>query len=86
MTQPTKDPAYINGVWRDVPMVDGMEVGSSPYANALYEANVVGAMKVREPLRSIALYQAKQAWDERAKARGLSCLMPTENLATSGAV
>lgn len=78
METSTTDRDYIDGVWRDVPMVAGMELGSTPYANAVYEINVVQAKNAKEPFRSMAMYQARRAWGARAKARGLDCPMPAD--------
>lgn len=72
------DRTYIDGIWRDVPMIAGMEIGSSPYADATYEVNVMQSRRAREPFSSMAMYFAEQGWNARAKARGLHCPMPTD--------
>lgn len=70
------DREYVDGIWRDVPMIAGMEVGPSPYADATYEVNVAQSKRAQEPFRNMALHFAERGWNARAKARGLDCPMP----------
>lgn len=58
---PTKDPRYISGPYKEIPMWDGLECADNPHANAVYEGAMLGTF----------LTKPETALLERARARNI---------------
>lgn len=70
------DERYTTGVWRDVPMVEGMQCGNNPYANAAYEHCALQAIREGGIWRAMSAAYAERAWEERAETRGIEAPCP----------
>lgn len=52
---------YIDGIFKGVPMVPGMEAGGSPYSNIAYEVMCLNGLH--------GTSMAQQAWADRYRVR-----------------